>query len=75
MVADRGTGARVDEQTMEPSKLTNLSQRNNEAIAVAVLFARLAKLKAQISSTSGRPLVVLMGRPGHRLVPLTSLPP
>lgn len=71
---------------MEPNKLTNLSQRNNEAIAVAVLFARLAKLKAQISSTSGRPLlmmmarsgrplVMLMERPGRRLVPPTSLPP
>lgn len=73
--ADRGTGARANEQTMEPSKLTNLSQRNNEAIAVAVLFARLAKVEAQISLTSGRPLVMLIGRPGHRPVHPTSLPP
>ncbi len=56
-------------------KLTNLSQRNNEALAVAVLFARPAKFKAQITSTSGRPLAMLMGRPGHRLLPPTSIPP
>lgn len=60
---------------MEPSKLTNLSQRNNEAVAVAFLFARLAKFKTQISSTLDRPLVMWMGRPGHRLVTPTSLPP